>query len=97
MGVVKYTIPFDVKEYNTDDLLNECYDLIYEARCKLPKNSEYPICIVLPINHLRALRYALARDTTKQMAVIGSLNPYENRLFGAILRESPITEKVFVY
>jgi len=88
--------PQVVKLYDTDRLLNECYKLVHKARGKL-QDRDYPIHIVLPVDHLRALRYALAKDAPKQMAVTGSLNPYENRLFGAILHQSLVTDKVFVY
>ena len=88
--------PRVVKMCDTDTLLDECYKLVHEARTKLC-NRDYPIHIVLPVDHLRALRYALAKDTMKQVLVTGSLNSYENRLFGAILHESLLTDKVLVY
>ena len=88
--------PQVVKTYDTDRLLDECYKLVHEARVKL-HNRDCPIHIVLPVDHLRALRYALAKDVSKQVSVTGSLNPYENRLFGAVLHDSILTDKVFVY
>jgi len=88
--------PQVVKTYDIDSLLDECYKLIHKARVKLC-NRDYPIHIVLPVDSLRALRYALAKDASKQVSVTGSLKPYENRLFGAILHESSIAENVIVY
>ena len=85
-----------VKTYDTDSLLDECYKLVHEARYKL-RDRDYPIHIVLPIDNLRALRYALAKDISKQISVTGSLNPYENRLFRCIVHESELTDKVFIY
>ena len=78
-------------------LLNDCYSMICHARAKLPKSWDGQIHIVLPVDHLRALRYYLASNPSKQMSVVGSLNPYDNRLFGAILHDSAIAETVFVY
>jgi len=55
--------PQTVKRYDTDRLLDECYKLIHEARVML-YDRDCPIHIVLPTDHLRALRYALAKDTS---------------------------------
>ncbi len=39
----------------------------------------------------------LAQDMVAQVAVTGSMNPLENHLFGAILHDSPIADKIIVY
>jgi hypothetical protein len=94
---MKYTKAFDNKEYDTVDLLNDCYRMTVEARRKLHKHSEYQLHIVLPVDDLRALRYALAQDVILQIGATGTTNYLENRLFDCILHESRILDKVIVY
>ncbi len=85
-----------VKMYDTDKLLDDCLKLIQEAREKLC-DRDYPVQIVLPIDYFSALRDALAKDVPKQLSVVGSLNPYVNKLFGATLHLSRLVDKVIVY
>ena len=83
--------------YDCATLLNDCYSMICNAREKLPKSWRGDIHIVLPRDYLRTLRYYLANNPNTQMSVVGNLDPYGNRLFGAILHDSQIAESPFVY
>jgi len=84
------------KVYDIDRLLDDCYKMVNDARARI-QNRDYPIHIVLPVDDLRILRYALAKDRAKEVAVTGSLHPYTETLFGAILHESILIAKPFVF
>jgi len=93
---MKYTKATNNKEYDTIDLLNECYRMTIEAKCKLPKDKRYQLHIVLPLEDLRALRYALAQDSILSVGATGTTY-LQDRLFDCILHESRIIDNPIVY
>jgi len=85
---------------NANEVLEECYRLIFEARSKVNYNyhrPEFPLHIVLPFLQDRAIRYYLAGKPSEQIFVTGTFDPYSKYLFGAIKLTSEIIDKPIVF